>query len=154
MNKITAIALFSLLSAGAAMADGLSRDDVVAELVRARNAGELNALQSESYGFSGFSQPVLTAKSGISREAVTAELQRARQSGELARRDAESYSPSVAPVASTTTRAQVLAELQAARASGEFAQLNSNNPSFMHLASQKQAPAGNELLAGQPGAAR
>jgi Domain of unknown function (DUF4148) len=154
MNKITAIALSSLLSAGAAMADGLSREDVVAELVRARNAGELSKMQSESYGYSGFSQPVLTAKSNISREAVTAELRVARQTGELARRDAESYSPSVTPVASTTTRAQVLAELQAARASGEFAQLNSNNQSFTHLATLKKAPTAAELLAGQPATAR
>lgn len=145
MNKITAIALTSLLTAGAAMADGLSRADVVAELVRARNAGELSALQSESFGFSGLSQPALTAKSNLSREAIT---------GELARRDAESYSPSVAPAASTKTRTQVLAELQAARASGEFALLNSNNPGFAHLIALDKTAAATELLAGQSATAR
>lgn len=151
MNKLTLIALSTLLSAGAAMADGLSRDEVVAELVRARNAGELTALQSESYGYG---QNVAASSSGLSREAVTAELRRAQQSGELARRDAERYGPSVAPVASTKTRAQVLAELQAARDSGELALLNSNNPGYTELLQLGKRTAATELMAGQPGIAR
>jgi hypothetical protein len=106
MNKITvaaaAIALSALLGTGAAMAEGLSRAEVLAELVRARAAGELTAQQSEGYGFSGFALQVLTARSGLSRDTVKAELQRARQSGELARRDAESYGPVLpGPVAAT-----------------------------------------------------
>lgn len=156
MNKIaTALALTSLLSAGAALADGLSRADVVAELARARASGELSAQQSEGYGFSGFAPQILGAKSQVSRDTVKAELQRARQSGELARRDAESYSPVVQTFAvSTKTRAEVVAELQAARASGEYALLNSNNPSYAHLLPVNGSAKGKELLAGQPAVAR
>ncbi|MGN6828977.1 DUF4148 domain-containing protein [Paucibacter sp. M5-1] len=150
MNKLTLIALSTLLSAGAAMADGLSRDEVVAELVRARNAGELTALQSESYGGYGLK----VAASSLSREAVTAELRRAQQSGELARQEAERYGPSVAPIASTKTRAQVLAELQVARDSGELALLNSNNPGYTELLQLGKRTTATELMAGQPATAR
>ncbi len=158
MNKLTLIALSTLLSAGAAMADGLSRDEVVAELVRARNAGELTALQSESYGYSGYGgyggYGQAAATSSLSREAVIADLRRAQQSGELARRDAESYGPSVAPIASSKTRTQVLAELQAARDSGELALLNSNNPGYVELLQLGKRTGANDLMAGQPGIAR
>ncbi|MCX2862551.1 DUF4148 domain-containing protein [Paucibacter sp. PLA-PC-4] len=155
MNKLTLIALSTLLSAGAAMADGLSRDEVVAELVRARNAGELTALQSESYGYSGYGgYGQAAATSSLSREAVIADLRRAQQSGELARRDAESYGPSVAPIASSKTRTQVLAELQAARDSGELALLNSNNPGYAELLQLGKRTGANDLMAGQPGIAR
>jgi uncharacterized protein with PIN domain len=129
MNKITVIALTSLLVAGAAMADGASTRESLRQ-----------------------SQTVVT--STTSRAAVIAELQRARQAGELSALYRE---VDLRPVstASTTTRAAVLAELQAARASGEFAALNSNDPSFAHLATLKGGKTvGTELMAGQPATAR
>jgi hypothetical protein len=147
MKKLSVIAL-TLLAAGAAMADGLSREQVVAELVRARNAGELVAYQSENP--EAFGRSLVATGTPVSRTAVLAELQRARQSGELARVDTESYNGPAISTASTRSRAEVLAELEAARASGELHILNSNNPSFAQLAAIKPAKAQAQQLAGQP----
>jgi hypothetical protein len=117
MKKLTVVALFSLLSTGAALADGLSREQVVAELVRARSAGELVAQNSENP--EAFGRALIATGSTTSRATVQAELQRARKHGELQGRDAESGTvPSV--TVSTTTRAEVRAELQRARVSGEL----------------------------------
>jgi len=79
MKKLTLIAL-ALLSTGAALAQGLSREQVVAELQRARAAGELERAEAESYGPQ---QPV--AAGSKTRAQVVAELRQARASGELAR---------------------------------------------------------------------
>ncbi|MGN6828972.1 DUF4148 domain-containing protein [Paucibacter sp. M5-1] len=129
MNKITAIALTSLLATGAAMADSAT----TRELLR----------QSQT-----------AAQSTTTRSAVIAELQRARQAGELNGLYRE-VDLRPASTASTTTRAAVLAELLAARASGELAVLNSNNPSYAQLAALRGGKsAGGELLAGQPATAR
>ncbi|MCX2862560.1 hypothetical protein OOZ63_11980 [Paucibacter sp. PLA-PC-4] len=117
MKKLTVIALFSLLSTGAALADGLSREQVVTELQRARAAGELLALHGENPDAIG--RTVIAAGSTTSRAAVLAELQRARNAGELQGRDAESYSlPTIA--GSSKSRAEVIAELQQARARGQL----------------------------------
>jgi len=153
MKKLTVIAL-SLLTAGAAMAQGLSREQVVAELVRARASGELAAMNSEdpsAFGRLG----VQAGASKLGRDAVVAELKRARAAGELAGLDSETDTiPQVATV-STKTRAEVLAELQRARASGELELLNSNNPSYAQLAAiQQPAKAATEKLAGQPARAQ
>ena len=117
MKKLTVVALFSLLSTGAALADGLSREQVVAELVRARTAGELLVQQSENPD--AFGRALVATGSQTSRSAVQAELQRARQAGELRGRDAESSTVPSAAV-STKTRDEVRAELQQARARGEL----------------------------------
>lgn len=147
MKKLSVIAL-TLLAAGAAMADGLSREQVVAELVRARNAGELAAYQSENT--EAFGRSLVAIGSQTSRTAVLADLQRARQSGELAGIDSESYAAPVVSTTSTRSRAEVLAELEAARASGELDILNSNNPSFAQLVAINPAKAQPQQLAGQP----
>ena len=146
MKKLTVIAL-SLLAAGAAMAEGLSREQVVAELVRARNSGELIAQQSENAGTVGLSD----TRSTQTRAAVLAEYQRARAAGELARSDAESYGIAAPLTVSTKTRAEVLAELQAARASGELDLLNSNNPGYAQLQAIAGKSPARELLAGEQG---
>jgi Domain of unknown function (DUF4148) len=117
MKKLTVVALFSLLSTAAALADGLSREQVVAELVRARTAGELVAQQSENPD--AFGRALIATGSTTSRATVQAELQRARNAGELRSRDAESSTVPSAAV-STKTRAEVRAELQQARARGEL----------------------------------
>jgi hypothetical protein len=123
MNKITVLALTSLLAAGAAMADSATTREALRQ-----------------------SQTAVT--STTSRSAVIAELQRARQAGELAYINGESGQP-VITTSSTTTRAAVLAQLQAARASGELAVLNANNPDYAHLASLKgEAKPATERLAG------
>ncbi|HEX2013536.1 MAG TPA: DUF4148 domain-containing protein, partial [Roseateles sp.] len=91
MKKLSVIAL-SLLAAGAAMAQGLTREQVVADLERARNAGELavwNTENPEAFG------RLVDSRSNTTRVAVVAELQRARASGEIARIDSESYGQSV-----------------------------------------------------------
>jgi hypothetical protein len=151
MKKLTVIAL-ALLSAGAAMADGLSREQVVAELQRARNAGELVAWNSENP--EAFGRSLVASGSALSREAVRAELQTARASGEQARIDIESYSPSIA-VGSTTSRAEVVAELARARASGEVNPAHLNKGGYAHLAALRApAVAPRELLAGQGRAAQ
>ncbi|MCU7374821.1 DUF4148 domain-containing protein [Paucibacter sp. O1-1] len=127
MNKITAIALTSLLATGAAMADSATTRESLRQTA---------------------------AQSTTTRSAVIAELQRARQAGELNGLYRE-IDLRPASTASTTTRAAVLAELRAARASGELAVLNSNNPSYAQLAALSGGKsAGGELLAGQPATAR
>lgn len=107
MKKLTVIAL-SLLTAGAALADGGSSADTGREaVIAARQAVKVQAPQTN-------------------RVAVVAELQRARQAGELAWHDRE-VDPVQAVAASTRSRADVYAELQRARATGELALLNSNH---------------------------
>ena len=152
MKKLTVIAL-SLLTAGAAFAQGLSREQVVAELQRARASGELAAFNSEDP--SNFLRFPQAGGSTLSRAAVLAELQRARAAGELVGQDSEvDVLPQVAAV-STKTRAEVLAELERARASGELEILNSNNPGYAQLAAlQQPAKAAAEKLAGQPARAQ
>jgi len=147
MKKLTVIAL-ALLSTGAALAQGLSREQVVADLVRARASGELAALQSENISTAGLSGSQAGAGSALSRAAVTAEFQRARAAGELPRTDGEAYGARV-DTGSAKTRAQVLAELRQARASGELDLLNSNNPSYAQLVPLNRAQPARELLAGQ-----
>lgn len=150
MKKLTAIAL-TLLTAGAAMANGLSREEVVAELVRARNAGELVAQNLENPDV--FGRTAISAASTTSRSAVVAELQRARPAGELDGLNSES-GVAIKATGSTTTRAQVLAELERARASGELDLLNSNNPSYAQLIALIPAKSAAQQLAGQPKSAQ
>lgn len=145
--NLSVIAL-SLLTAGAAMAGGLSREDVLAELVRARNAGELLAQTHENP--EAARRVESAAPTTTSRAAVLAELQRARQAGELNRPDADyGLAPGVTQ-ASTKTRAEVKAELAAARASGELDLINGNRSDYAHLRAQGKPAAQSELLAGQP----
>jgi hypothetical protein len=147
MKKLTVIAL-SLLAASAAMAQGLTREQVIADLVKARNSGELALLNSENPD--AFGRATLnTAGAGLSREAVLAELQRARASGELAALQRESYEPRI-PATSTRTRAEVLAELQRARDNGELELGNRNQGGYAHLDSVLRKQAQEKLLAGQP----
>ncbi|QPF74435.1 DUF4148 domain-containing protein [Roseateles sp. DAIF2] len=153
-KKLTLIAL-SLIASGAAMAQGLSREQVAAELQAARASGQLQLLNSENPDAAGRGQIAASGKaSALSRATVLNELQHARASGELARVDSESYGPSVAPVASTKTRAEVMAELQRARASGEIEAINGERSEHAQLAALKahQQPA--QVLAGQPATAQ
>ena len=100
MKKLTVVAL-SLLAAGAALADGgssaetgreaviaartavkvvapqSSRTAVVAELQRARQAGEIDALDRE------VDRPLVAAASSRGRGEVVAELAHARATGQL-----------------------------------------------------------------------
>jgi hypothetical protein len=147
MKKLSVIAL-SLLAAGAAMAQGLTREQVIADLVKARNSGELAVLNSENpdaFGRIGLN----TATTGLSREAVVAELQRARASGELEAQRSESYAPRI-PATSTRTRAEVLAELQRARDNGELEMGSRNQGGYAHLDTVLRKQAQEKLLAGQP----
>ncbi|QPF72707.1 DUF4148 domain-containing protein [Roseateles sp. DAIF2] len=151
IKKLSVIAL-SLIAAGAAMAQGLTREQVVAELERARASGELAVLNSENP--SAFERGQFQAKSNTTRAAVLAELERARSAGEIARVDYEAYGPVFAKQGvSTKTRAEVVAELERARANGELAVLNSNNPSYAELAGINQG-AQAQRLAGQPKSAQ
>jgi hypothetical protein len=152
MKKLSVIAL-ALFAAGAAMADGLSREQVVAELVRARNAGELQAQQSENP--EAFGRAVVAAGPSTSRAVVQADLKQARDSGALAAQSRESYGH-LQPVStgSTKSRAEVVAELQRARANGELEPINSY-PGYSHLASlAKPAREAAPVLAGQPKSAQ
>jgi hypothetical protein len=78
LKKLSVVAL-SLIAASAAMAQGLSREQVQAELQRARATGEIARVDSESY-----SPSVRSVASTKTRAEVVAELERARASGELA----------------------------------------------------------------------
>nr|WP_316640672.1 DUF4148 domain-containing protein [uncultured Roseateles sp.] len=85
MKNLTVFAA-ALLAATVAMADAstvtpLTRDQVVAELVRARASGELAAMNSENTA--EFTGGALVAVSKT-RAQVLAELKRAQANGELA----------------------------------------------------------------------
>jgi hypothetical protein len=154
MKKLTVIAL-SLIAAGAAMADGLSREQVIAELQQARAQGTLEQMHSENP--SAFGRAVIGAPSTVSRAEVLAQLKQARDSGALERYSRESYAPVINTGASSKTRAQVLAELRQARANGEL-DIDSNQGGYAHLASlkggNKASTQQQELLAGQPASAQ
>lgn len=126
MKKNLTFALAALIVTGSTLAEGLSRQEVVAELERARASGELARNHSENPDFHG---PALTSGSKVSRAEVLAQLTRARASGELADSQRESYEPPVT-TGSGLSRAEVVAELLRARASGELAILHSNRNDF------------------------
>ncbi|MDC6166246.1 hypothetical protein [Paucibacter sp. XJ19-41] len=126
MRKNLTFALAVLIATGSSLAEGLSRQEVVAELERARASGELARNHSENPDFHG---PTLTSGSKVSRADVLAQLERARASGELARSQRESYEPPV-PTGPGLSRTEVVAELLRARASGELAILHSNRNDF------------------------
>lgn len=122
MKKLTLAAL-ALLAAGAAMADGPSRAQVIAELQRARDSGELILQNSEN-------------PDAFGRAAVVAPVQARPQA--------------LLPNGSGKTRAEVVAELQRARANGELDAVNGYG-GYSHLAAINP-PAGRAapVLAGEP----
>lgn len=131
MNKLTVLTL-SLLTAGAAMADGGNSSDYGREAAFAARNAKVITVQANS------------------RTAVVAELQRARQAGELQGQDREVDQPAIA-AGSTRSRAEVLAELTRARANGELEILNGDRADYAHLANFKNQTS---LIAGQLAAAR
>jgi len=120
-KNYAAVATVALALVGASVtafaADtGLTREQVRAELARARASGELLP-NSESYGYNNASialpQSKATAQAGKSRDEVRAELARARVDGTLVP-NSESLSTNAPVIASTRTRAEVRAEAIAA----------------------------------------
>lgn len=117
-KNFAALATVALALAGASVtafaADGgLTREQVRAELARARASGELLP-NSESYGHNNASITLPQAKapvadSGKTREQVRAELARARVDGTLIP-NSESYGYTAPVLASTRSRAEVRAE--------------------------------------------
>ncbi len=104
------LAAVSLLAAtGAALADGLTRADVAAQVRQTRAAGLLDMTEARFPAMP--EQP-----STLTREQVRAAAVQARANGELD--ITEGDYPHIAPQPSTLTRAQVRAEVLAARASG------------------------------------
>ncbi|HEX2010266.1 MAG TPA: hypothetical protein VJN44_04940 [Roseateles sp.] len=146
MKKLTVIAL-SLIAAGAAMADGLSREQVVAELQRARAADELVLLNSENP--EAFGRGKISTASKTNRAAVLAELTQARAAGELERVDSESYGTPIA-LGSTRSRTDVVAELQRARANGQLDTVNGDRSDYQLAALTKTPQSDSKLLAGNP----
>ncbi|PZP26951.1 MAG: hypothetical protein DI603_23145 [Roseateles depolymerans] len=122
MNMKLPLAVIALIASGHSLAQGLSRQEVIAELQRARASGELARNHSENPDFHRLPH---TGTSTVSRAEVLAQLAHARASGELARSQRESYEPP-APTGRPLSRAEVLAELHRARANGELAVLHSN----------------------------
>jgi len=122
-KNYAAVATVALALVGASVtafaADtGLTREQVRAELARARADGTLLP-NSESYGYNNASialpqsKAAVTAQAGKSRDEVRAELARARAEGTLVP-NSESYSTNAPVIASTRTRAEVRAEAIAA----------------------------------------
>lgn len=88
----------------------LSRAEVLAELSRARQAGEIGSYGDSDRSFSTSAR--LAQTSTLTRAQVLAELQRARNSGELAV-NSELYGASLnVNTPSLRTRAEVLAEVR------------------------------------------
>jgi hypothetical protein len=110
MNAKSIIASVSLLlAAGAAFAapaEQLSREQVIAETVAARNAGQLN--QSEADLDRGFLTQAGTG-SGLTRAQVIAETIAARNAGELDTNEAY-LDPFLSPRKSAGVKAQLAAK--------------------------------------------
>jgi hypothetical protein len=88
MKKLTVFAA-ALLTAGFAMADsGLTRQQVVDQLVQARASGELARLNSEDGG----RDLRQASTSTLTRAQVLAELKRSQDSGEYARLNSDLHS--------------------------------------------------------------
>lgn len=110
MNKTLALIALTLLSSTAALAQSTSREQVIAELQRARANGELTALQSENTAsFDPAAAKTITAK-GKTRAEVLAELKQARANGSLDIIDGEvSGYPQLARIDAQPRNNQVLA---------------------------------------------
>jgi hypothetical protein len=118
LNNAIAAFLFTvvagpMLVSAASAATQLTREEVRAEVVRARAAGELDV--TEANYPPEFKSPTST----LTRAQVRAELLRARAAGELDLTEA-SYPFSYTQEKSTVTRAAVLAEVIRARNAGEL----------------------------------
>ncbi len=94
--KLFVVAATLSLGAAAFAQDGLSREQVRSEMVRAQSAGEIDSRVEawdgtfQTAGKSGvYGRPF--AEPGMSREAIIAELQSARSSGEIARQQLTDY---------------------------------------------------------------
>lgn len=118
-KNYAAVATVALALVGASVTafaadSGLTREQVRAELARARADGTLLP-NSESYGYNNASiaLPQSKAAAGKSRDEVRAELARARADGTLVP-NSESYGTNAPVIASTRTRAEVRAEAIAA----------------------------------------
>jgi len=99
----------------------LTRQQVTAELQRARASGEIDNAAAELNGGSyGRAKSWNSAAMRPTRTEVVAELQRARSSGELDRTSSELEGAPVIASTSHFSRGEVVAELKRARASGEL----------------------------------
>lgn len=150
MSKKLTLAIVALIAAGSSLAGGLSRQEVIAELERARASGELARNHSEN---PDFYRPLISSASTVSRAEVLAQLEQARASGELARSQRESYEPPV-PTGRALSRAEVVAELLRARATGELAILHSDRNDFGTFADREvKSPRPTATATGQSAAA-
>lgn len=118
LNKTIAAFLFTIvagpmLASAASAATQLTREEVRAEVVRARAAGELDITEAN------YPPELKTQESPLTRAQVRAELLRARAAGEMDVTEA-SYPFTNTQEKSTTTRAAVLAEVIRAREAGEL----------------------------------
>lgn len=107
ITAVTALGL-TLLTASVAFAQSNTREQVLAELQRARASGEISAMQSENTASFNPGLIQTGAKSGKTRAEVLAELRRARTNGELDGIDGESNGFSHLARIDLPGRAQVL----------------------------------------------
>jgi hypothetical protein len=112
-------AMSLLLAASAALADGKTREQVVAEVYAARAAGLLDVTEADF-------PPLPQAPSTLSREQVRAETLQAIADGEVGQTEADF--PRIASQPSGLSREQVKAEVLAARAAGLLDQNEVNYP--------------------------
>jgi hypothetical protein len=114
---IAAVSLF--LAAGAALADGKTREQVVAEVYAARAAGLLDVTEADF-------PPLPQTPSTLSRAQVRAETLQAIADGEVGQTEADF--PRIVSQPSGMSREQVKAEVLAARAAGLLDQNEVNYP--------------------------
>lgn len=131
MRKLnTLVAIVSLLAAGSSFAQSPTREQVVAELQRARASGELAAMNSEDTASFGqvpvAKRPVLAEDKSTKPEAAKA---------------ANSTAPA-------KTRAEVVAELKRARETGELEALHSEGGPGYFPVSRSMLPS-EPVLAGK-----
>ncbi len=111
---IAAASLAALMSAGVARADDsasrpLTRDEVVAQTLAARDSGELAALET------GGTWTKSQAQTARSRDEVVAETMAARQSGELAAIETGAAWSGAKPAPAAASRDKVINDFMAAR---------------------------------------
>lgn len=131
MRKLNAlITIATLVAAGGSWAQSPTREEVVAELQRARASGELAAMNSED--IASFGQVPLSPRPILAQRKTEPKAQpKADQ-----------------PAAVPKTRAEVVSELQRARASGELeSQYSEAGPGY--FPARRSAQPADPLLAGK-----
>lgn len=135
MTMAAVLAMLGSAQANPGCETPLTRAQVAAETVTARDDGRFHALTGEDSGSFWLSRQPATRS--LTRAEVVARMHEADEQGQGATgEDSGSFQLARQPAPSTRTRAEVVAEVLEARRAGDLAALTGEDSGSVHLARQ------------------